>query len=97
MKSMDEEFAAGEKVYMTDFYLSNYPMWKPAGQATILSAKKRMVQVKDLGKDERPLYQGMYGLHNEYPLWHMLIKLDGLTYLVSQLGFAKEDTAITIK
>lgn len=87
-----ENFAVGDKVKITEYYLTNYLSWGESFKdklATIVSVKHEKVYAASLSKEGKSLYQAKYGLKNEYDLYEMLIDLDGKLYIVSQLSFDK--------
>lgn len=85
-----DDFQVGDIVKITDFYTVNYPHWNVADKkAVIVSAKRRVVISEHLSKDSKAVYQALYGIQKEFPLWELLIKIEEGTYVASQLGFNK--------
>lgn len=85
---MEETYKPGDIGKITDFYLSNYPDWDVKDkEGVVVSAKFRTIVSAAMNKDDRPPFQAIYGMQKEFPLWEIFVKIEGHTYLVSQLGF----------
>lgn len=88
-----ENYKAGDKVFIQDFYTSIYSKWGKEvldKEATVVSAKQIKVHATSIGKDERAIFHAKYGVKDEYVVWQLLVELNGKKYLVSDLGFSKE-------
>ena len=87
-----ETYNPGDKLEITEFYQSNYPEWAELikdKDVTVRAAKSKIVWAEHLSKEDKSVYQAIYGVRKEYPLWELAVQIDKDIFIVSQLGFQK--------
>ena len=85
-------YAVGDMVKITPMYLSHYLEWGPAIKdkpAKVVGVKSWKVYQKNLGREDKALFQSLYGVQAEYDLIELMIDIEGTKFIVSQFGFAK--------
>jgi hypothetical protein len=87
-----ETYNLGDKLQITEFYQASYPNWAESikdKDVIVKTAKSKIVWAEHLSKEDKSVYQAIYGVQKEYPLWELAVQIDNDTFIVSQLGFQK--------
>lgn len=80
-------YSKGDIVKRTEFYSQKYPNWNVT-EAKIVEAKFiKNIKASELDKDNRPIFQSLYGDLKEYPFWSFTIIANKVKYVVCNLGF----------
>jgi hypothetical protein len=86
----DIVFNIGDIVKVSEFYSTHYPEWKHKDElGEVMSVKSSKVYHKNLGKEDRALFQSLYGLQAEYEIIELMVDICGTKYMGSQFGFNK--------
>lgn len=79
-------YSVGQKVKINQFYMDNYPSWRP-GEGTITEIREQKTfKTLSLSKEERSPYLAKWGQQDEYTITVMFVNFDGQNCYVSDLG-----------
>lgn len=84
-----ENISVGDKVKITDYYKDNYPNWKITEAIVIELGNKQKINAKSLAKEQKSVYVSFYGEKDVYEIQEMIIRVNDINYVVSDLGFRK--------
>lgn len=84
-----ENISVGDKVKITDYYKDNYPNWKITEAIVVELGNKQKINAKSLAKEQKSVYVSFYGEKDVYEAQEMIIRVNDINYVVSDLGFRK--------
>lgn len=82
-----KKIKVNDKVFITNFYKSNYPSWKVSEGIVTKLYPERRIKTSSLCKEDLATYSNHYGAMEEFPIVSFLVEIGADTYQVSQLGF----------
>lgn len=78
----------GDKVKITEYYLSMYPNWNVADKiGTVLEVTQGQIFAHNLGAIDLARFVARHGKQQAYPVIGMLVQIDEDKFLVSDFGF----------
>jgi hypothetical protein len=86
------DYKIGDFVKITPFYQAHYVKWAESIKdkpAVVKSVKSWMISAAGLGREDRAMYQAMYGVQSQYELVELFVEIENKLYEVSQFGFSK--------
>lgn len=79
-------YSVGQKVKINQFYMDNYPTWRP-GEGTITEIREQKTfKTLSMSKEDRGPYVTKWGVQEEYTITIMFVNFDGQNCYVSDLG-----------